>query len=1155
VADAAEKVTAALTGQNAALAEQAQAQTRAQKNTSVLSNIKNSQYQDSGKSAEASASVFAAGPTKFEQQDAAAADAEAKALQRIRDALNPLVLVERDFATQMGVLRRALDAGTIGAEEFTAAETKLTAQAKRAAEVLAQQAAGGEKGFLGLRSYELQNLGYQVNDILTQLASGTSLMRTLGQQSGQIVQIPAIFERLAAAFKNPIFIGAALTFAGIAATLKLAADQADRLRDFRGFATVIGSGDPKQLAASAQAIHEYGVASKDATAAVKTFAENGVDPSRFVEFGKAAKDASDVLGGDFKDATAAVSKGLTGNVNDMLALNQQFHFLSPNEEQHLRQVEASGNAEKARAEAVALFTAKYGTAAAQMRGPWTDAIKNFSSAWDHLTAAFGNSEFAKDLLGTFSAVADFANRIAASLDAASTAAKKLKLEQTIGDRADQIEAAQKAGDTDKAHRLVMDNVRDLNALNEMGNPKPVPAAPVGENPDDARKSKAARDAMDTEQQLQALRMEGEQAVQNLRLRNEKFLTDKERADRIKLAGDVAAKQNLDYDAQTQQRARAIAEQQERQKIQQEQDAFNTASLTPAIQARQFIIGKEGFTPRAKIDSDGRYRVGYGSDTATAADGSVSRVTASTTSDITGAVRDLDRRIGEFQDAIKSQIGGDRFGTFSSQQQAALTSIAYNYGKLPDRILDAVRHGTNDQIADAVRGLAGDNNGANRGRRNAEAAILAQPNVAVDQNSTTQADTFRKQQDALNTSIDETNAKLALGTAELEKQAGLRGEALLKAQAQAAADKAEADLIAHVREQNAQRGPTLPPLVVTDAQRATTRQDAYAAVATPQATTRSQLEDAQHPVDSLTAEQGALRGRIAQATELGDTDTINQLAPQLDTINTRLQAAITNLQAFYAALTPAQREQLGITPDDIAAIDTGLQQAKAAADDTNVSFLGVHESVKSLKATIAGDLTDAIDGFSQAIANGAKPFTALEHAFLSFASTFLRQIAQMILQQLALNAAQAIMGGLGIGAGVGAAGAGFSASSVLLAAPLAVAHSGGVVGSGMSRSRSIGSVLAGAARFHSGGLPGLSADEVPAILQKGEEVLSKADPRNILNGGGSGAAPAPSGNLKVESYTYFDKDAMLNDYLNSAAGTKRIIGLIRDNSSAVRGALS
>jgi enoyl-CoA hydratase/carnithine racemase len=99
------------------------------------------------------------------------------------------------------------------------------------------------------------------------------------------------------------------------------------------------------------------------------------------------------------------------------------------------------------------------------------------------------------------------------------------------------------------------------------------------------------------------------------------------------------------------------------------------------------------------------------------------------------------------------------------------------------------------------------------------------------------------------------------------------------------------------------------------------------------------------------------------------------------------------------------------------------------------------------------------------------------------------------------------------------------------------------------------IFNGATRFHSGGLPGLSADEVPAILQKGEEVLSKADPRNILNGGGSGAAPAPTGNLKVESYTYFDKDAMLNDYLNSAAGTKRIIGLIRDNSSAVRGALS
>jgi hypothetical protein len=70
-----------------------------------------------------------------------------------------------------------------------------------------------------------------------------------------------------------------------------------------------------------------------------------------------------------------------------------------------------------------------------------------------------------------------------------------------------------------------------------------------------------------------------------------------------------------------------------------------------------------------------------------------------------ATRDLERRVLEFQNVVKQQIGGERFAEFSARQQAALTSIAYNYGKLPDRIVEAVKHGTNGQIAAAVRGLA------------------------------------------------------------------------------------------------------------------------------------------------------------------------------------------------------------------------------------------------------------------------------------------------------------------------------------------------------------------------------------------------------------------------------------------------------------------
>ena len=64
------------------------------------------------------------------------------------------------------------------------------------------------------------------------------------------------------------------------------------------------------------------------------------------------------------------------------------------------------------------------------------------------------------------------------------------------------------------------------------------------------------------------------------------------------------------------------------------------------------------------------------------------------------------------------------------------------------------------------------------------------------------------------------------------------------------------------------------------------------------------------------------------------------------------------------------------------------------------------------------------------------------------------------------------------------------------------HGGGVVGAlgGMQRAVPVGA-FAGAYRYHSGGIAGLAADEVPAVLRRGEEVLTEADPRHRSNGGG------------------------------------------------------
>jgi hypothetical protein len=65
------------------------------------------------------------------------------------------------------------------------------------------------------------------------------------------------------------------------------------------------------------------------------------------------------------------------------------------------------------------------------------------------------------------------------------------------------------------------------------------------------------------------------------------------------------------------------------------------------------------------------------------------------------------------------------------------------------------------------------------------------------------------------------------------------------------------------------------------------------------------------------------------------------------------------------------------------------------------------------------------------------------------------------------------------------------------------HAGGLVGSGGASRQVSASAFATAQRYHSGGMPGMGPNEVPIIAERGEEVITRADPRHRFNGGGGG----------------------------------------------------
>ena len=65
----------------------------------------------------------------------------------------------------------------------------------------------------------------------------------------------------------------------------------------------------------------------------------------------------------------------------------------------------------------------------------------------------------------------------------------------------------------------------------------------------------------------------------------------------------------------------------------------------------------------------------------------------------------------------------------------------------------------------------------------------------------------------------------------------------------------------------------------------------------------------------------------------------------------------------------------------------------------------------------------------------------------------------------------------------------------------VLHAGGMVGSAGPSRMVPAMAFAAAPRMHSGGMAGLRHDEVPAILQRGERVLSRREAQSYGAGGG------------------------------------------------------
>lgn len=263
------------------------------------------------------------------------------------------------------------------------------------------------------------------------------------------------------------------------------------------------------------------------------------------------------------------------------------------------------------------------------------------------------------------------------------------------------------------------------------------------------------------------------------------------------------------------------------------------------------------------------------------------------------------------------------------------------------------------------------------------------------------------------------------------------------------------------------------------------------------------------------------------------DNIKTQVEQLDPI---IAAALDKMLALARALKGPEGEAAVLRVEQLKQQFFLLGVELTAAEQQAVSLLannltnGFEQAARSV-----GDLLSGVQNFGEF-------FKSLGQITRQFFSQLLIDIGLAIARQAILTAllgaAQAQSGG----GGGGTLGVIIGAISGLLR------HDGGPATGGPTRAVDP-RWFNNAVRYHDGGIVGLKSDEVPSILQKGEFVMSRGDPRNPLNGGG-GSTPQ-----NIQVVNTIDTESLFAAGSASSALKKTVLNIIRAERSAVRSTLA
>ena len=228
------------------------------------------------------------------------------------------------------------------------------------------------------------------------------------------------------------------------------------------------------------------------------------------------------------------------------------------------------------------------------------------------------------------------------------------------------------------------------------------------------------------------------------------------------------------------------------------------------------------------------------------------------------------------------------------------------------------------------------------------------------------------------------------------------------------------------------------------------------------------------------------------------------------------------------------DALGLELDDTATAAGGAGAAAraagaAAAEGAEQAATG-WGAVTAALADYANKARDIGGDIGQTLVGA---FQSAENAVATFVKTgkldFRDLVTSMIADLARLAARRFILGPIADALSGAVGGAGGLFANIL--------HSGGTVGMAGSRRMVPAMAFAGAPRMHSGGWAGLKPDEVPAILQRGERVLSRRE----AAGYGQGQNAAPNISVTIMSR---DAESFRQSRTQVAADIARAVSLGR-----------